>query len=268
MSPTSGPPGTTVSVSGTGCSPGLVLTSSQDFVQVSATTAPPSTTRFSVSTNGSWGGTFAVPAGAPALPAAVTALCFSDGLQSLLSIYLPKVFTVSAASPTTTVASATTTVAPAPTTVATTPSTQHTPPTTHPSVGSTTPGPRPPHGTPGTAAPGDPISTPGDGTGPIIGGIAGGGNGPGRGPGPGSVATTPTRSATKSVKASSDDAKVSAADLRAPGLPGSDSKGAAGLGWLAWLLVIVGLTALVTFGLWLYRSRRGTLEPDESAVLQ
>ena len=41
MSPTSGPPGTTVSVSGTGCAPGLLLSPSQDFVAVSATTAPP-----------------------------------------------------------------------------------------------------------------------------------------------------------------------------------------------------------------------------------
>ncbi len=37
MSPTSGPPGTSVHVSGTGCAPGLFLSSDQDFVEVSST---------------------------------------------------------------------------------------------------------------------------------------------------------------------------------------------------------------------------------------
>ena len=40
VSPSSGPPGTVVDVSGTACSPGITVTSSQDYVQVSSTVLP------------------------------------------------------------------------------------------------------------------------------------------------------------------------------------------------------------------------------------
>ena len=38
LSPTSGPPGTVVHVGGTGCSPGVSLSATSDFVEVTATT--------------------------------------------------------------------------------------------------------------------------------------------------------------------------------------------------------------------------------------
>lgn len=212
MSPTSGPPGTSVHVSGTGCSPGLLLAPSQDFVQVASATVPPTSTRFAVTTNGSWSGNFVVPTNAAALPAAVTALCVSDGLQSLLTIYTPATFTVTTA-PTTTTA---TTPATAP---ATTPTTNRSTPTTHPHSGSTTPGSGSGGGTPTSEPPGGTVSTPGDGTGgSVIGNIGGNRSGsttPGNaGSGVGtSVGDTTAPSATGSGGATAGAKAAHAADL-------------------------------------------------------
>ena len=105
LSPTSGPVGTQVTVSGTGCSPGLVLTS-LDHVTVSAPTLL-STFDVPVAANGSWQGTFTVSSGAPSLPIAVAALCVTDNLPSLLTVYVPQTFTVTQATTTTTRASTT-----------------------------------------------------------------------------------------------------------------------------------------------------------------
>ena len=216
MSPTSGPPGTSVHVSGTGCSPGLLLAPSQDFVQVASATVPPTSTRFAVTTNGSWSGNFVVPTNAAALPAAVTALCVSDGLQSLLTIYTPATFTVTTAPTTTTATTPATTPATAP---ATTPTTNRSTPTTHPHSGSTTPGSSSGGGTPTSEPPGGTVSTPGDGTGgSVIGNIGGNRSGsttPGNaGSGVGtSVGDTTAPSATGSGGATAGAKAAHAADL-------------------------------------------------------
>ena len=138
MSPASGPAGTEVSVGGAGCAPGLLL-SSLDRVVVTMASAPPVSVQSDAS-GGAWSGTVTVPANVAAAPAVVTALCFTDGLQSLLTIYTPKTFTITAAAaPTTT---------PVTTTV---PETADQPPATVPPVGGPTPTTRP--GSPPTTRP-------------------------------------------------------------------------------------------------------------------
>jgi hypothetical protein len=252
MSPTSGPPGTSVHVSGIGCAPGILLSSSRDFVQVSSTAGVPTSTRFAVSTNGSWSGSLVVPANAPAGPATVTALCFSDALPSLLTIYLPAVFTVTTGTATT---------------VATTT------PTTRPHAGSTVPGSGSPGGSPATAGPGgpgaspaDPVSTPGDGTGAVFDGNGGGSSYRGT---HSSVGTAPTASqAASAVRAQGAANAARAADLSAPSLLASGDRSSGGLGWLVWLLVILALVGVIAFAAWIYRSRRHTLAPDVPAELQ
>jgi hypothetical protein len=252
MSPTSGPPGTSVHVSGTGCAPGILLASSQDFVQVSSTTGPTSS-RFAVTTNGSWNGSFVVPANAPAAPATVTALCFSDALQSLQTIYLPAVFTVTTGTSTT---------------VATTP------PTTQPHAGSTIPGGSgSPGGAPPTAGPGDPgsspadpVSTPGDRTAAVFDGNGSGSSNRGGGS---SITAEPTTSGTVSTARAHRGTNVArAADLNAPSLAASGGKRSAALGWLVWLLLISALIALVAFAVWIYWTRRHAPAPDAAAELQ
>jgi len=78
LSPTSGPAGTVVSVNGSGCSPGLVVSSALDYVQVAIGTAPPTSAQLAVAANGTWNGTLMIPSNAAAAPAAVTPICVSD----------------------------------------------------------------------------------------------------------------------------------------------------------------------------------------------
>ena len=152
MSPASGPAGTEVSVGGAGCAPGLLL-SSLDRVVVTMASAPPVSVQIPVTSGGTWSGTVTVPANAAAAPAVVTVLCFTDGLQSLLTIYTPKTFTITAAAaPTTT---------PVTTTV---PETAEQPPAAVPPVGGPTP----------TTRPGSPPTTRPDAGGPVAGGPVGG----------------------------------------------------------------------------------------------
>ena len=66
LAPTSGPTGTVVSVSGSGCTPGLVRSSSLDYVQVAMTTVPSTSAHLAVAANGTWQGTLTVPANAAA----------------------------------------------------------------------------------------------------------------------------------------------------------------------------------------------------------
>lgn len=257
MSPTSGPPGTSVHVSGTGCAPGILLASSNDFVEVSSTTGPTSS-RFAVKTDGSWNGSFVVPANAPAAPAPVTASCISDGLQSLLTIYRPAVFTVTAGTSTT---------------VATTPPTTGATPTTQPRAGSTVPGAGSPGGAPPTAGPGgpgsspaDPVSTPGDGTTAVF---DGNGSGSSHRGGGSSIGAAPTTSGTVSTARAHGGTNVArAADLNAPSLAASGDKRSAGLGWLVWLLLVLALIALVAFAAWIYWTRRHAPTPDAAVDLQ
>jgi len=250
LSPTSGPPGTSVHISGTGCSPGVLLSSAQDFVEVSSPTLLPVDTRFAVAANGSWGGVFTVPANAPAVPATVTAVCMSDGLPSLQTIYGPAVFVVSAGSTSTTV---TVTVPQSGTTIPT----NGTTPTTRPHPESTSPGPVPPGVTPTTAGPGGP----GSGTDPVAPPGHDVGNGPSGSAGPtlGPSTTSPGSTAVKGTHGDGDVA--SAADLRAPSLAAPATKGSGGVGWLLWLLVLVVLGLLAFWG-WVYRTRRHSPEPD------
>jgi hypothetical protein len=265
LSPTSGPPGTTVHVSGTGCSPGLVLSPAQDFVQVGSATVPPTSSRFAVAANGSWSGTFAVPANATAAPAAVSALCVSDGLQSLLTIYLPQTFTVTAAPAPTTVPTTTPTTSPTttPTTGSTSPSTGTGPPTSRPTnttvhSGPTTPGTGPHSGPPTTTPAGSTVSTPGDGTGAVIGG-GGDTTGSGR---PSSSGGAGKPSATGTGKTASPGITGTAADLSTPSLSDVTEKNSGAFGWLAWILIIAALSALLGFLGWLYWTRYRRVAPD------
>ncbi len=158
LSPTSGPPGTVVNISGAGCSPGLTVSSSSDYVAVSGPTKQASM-RIPVRANGSWHGSFTVSANATAgtspLGAPVLALCVSDGLPSITTVYTPQTFTITAA-PTTTTPRTTNPTTPTPTT--------HRP-------GSTTPPTRrnapPPGGTTSTApvSGGPPPAAPGGSSG-------------------------------------------------------------------------------------------------------
>jgi hypothetical protein len=100
VAPSSGPPGTRITVSGTGCSPGLSVSHSQDYVSVSASTFGVDEHAF-VDAAGSWSTTLVVPASAPAGPVSISAVCMTDGLPSLVTVYTPQTFTVTAASTTT-----------------------------------------------------------------------------------------------------------------------------------------------------------------------
>src|SRR5690349_14528601 len=88
LSPHAGPPGPVVQVSGAGCNPGLLGSAQTDFVSVTA----PSMgvlVRIPTHANGTWSGSFTVPASASAGAAAVSASCVSGGLSSLTTIYTP-----------------------------------------------------------------------------------------------------------------------------------------------------------------------------------
>jgi len=260
MSPTSGPAGTSVHVSGTGCAPGIVVSAGADYVQVSSTTLVPTNTQFAVGTNGSWNGVFVVPANAPAAPATVTAACFSDGLPSLQTIYRPQVFSVTAVSPTT---------VPTPSTTATT-LVIGTTPTTRPHSGTTNPGSgSPAGGTPTSAGPSDPgsnpgdsVSTPGDTTGGVF---DGGGGGPSKPGGSAATGANPDPSATASAKPAHGGADAArAADLSTPSLIAGGDRSSGGLGWLAWSLVILALLALLGVASWFYWTRRQEPAPNAS----
>jgi hypothetical protein len=95
VSPSSGPPGTVVSVSGTGCTPGPVVAAGADYVKITSTTLPISVD-IAVAGNGSWHGQFTVPASPVLGVGLVAATCFSDGVPSSTT-YSPQSFTVTAA---------------------------------------------------------------------------------------------------------------------------------------------------------------------------
>jgi hypothetical protein len=254
MAPASGPAGTVVSVSGGGCAPGLLLSSSLDRVVVTMATVPPTTAQIPVSSGGAWSGSITVPAGAAAAPALVTPVCFSDGLQSLLTIYTPKTFTVTAAAAPTT----TTPNDPPPTTL---PEQTQQPPVTQPPGG---------HGNnpTSTTKPGATHTTPPGGGGPIA-GVPGGGSsspgaadpgstdggstdgGSGAAPGGKPAAAGHSRAETVSV----------AANLQAPDLGGADAPGdGSGLGWIGWLALVLLLGGAVAGGLLFRRYRDSEAE--------
>ena len=231
LSPTSGPPGTVVSFAGTACTPGFSAAS--DYVEIRAP-AFQVVVRAPVAANGSWHGSFTVPASAPAtgLASLVLATCYSDGFVSITTIYSAQTFTVTAP--------------PATTTTNTTPTT----PTTKPGgSGGTTP---PTHGDPGPDGGNEPGSTV-----PVFGGVppdSSGGN-TGGGAHNGGSATKPPGAKKADVSRATHRA-ARAADLSVPALPAARVAGTGGLGWLAWLLVSVLLVSAVGAPLWLRRSRR------------
>jgi hypothetical protein len=255
LAPTSGPPGTHVAVSGTGCSPGLTLSAS-DFVAVAAPTFGVTVQR-PVEADGSWHGTFKVPADAVAGDAAVAAVCVTDGLPSLTTLYTPQVFTVTTASATTT------TSQPPPTTTGGTTPTTTGGTTPKPGGGST---PTTPGGPPPDTGGGSEPST----TVPTSDGVPSGG--PNGGPG-GGEAGNKSGAGARPVKADVDRAPRRAtpmgraADLRAPELSAARINDMSELDWLAWTLLIALVVAAVAAPLVLRRIRsRDTGTPTTGDV--
>jgi hypothetical protein len=243
MSPASGPGGTTVSVSGAGCAPGLLLSSSQDRVVVTLASVPAASVQIPVSSGGGWSGSVTVPGNAAAGSAPVTALCLTDGLQSLLTIYSPQTFTVTAGPTAPTTQPVTTTV----------PAATHQPTATlPPPTGGPTPTTRP--GSTPTTQPavggGGPVGGPGGGSSTPGGGTAGPASPGGSGASPGArhQGAPGTRAGTVSV----------AADLRSPNLASADvAADGRGLGWIGWLALALLLAGLAGGGLLFRRYRAG-----------
>jgi hypothetical protein len=235
LSPTSGPPGTTVNFAGTACSPGLTREAESDYAEITAPAFHVSM-RAPVADNGSWHGSFKVPANAPTgLPSLVLAVCYSDGWPSFTTIYSAQTFTVTAPPSTTT-----------PTTTSTTPTT----PTTKPGgSGGTTP---PTNGDPGPGGGNEPGSTA-----PAFGGFPPDSSGDNT---RGGAATKPPGTKKADVSRATHRA-ARAADLSVPGLPAAQVSGTGGLGWLAWLLVLVLVVSAVGAPFWLRRSRRSQADP-------
>jgi hypothetical protein len=233
LSPHAGPPGTVVHVSGAGCNPGLLGSSQTDFVSVNAPTLRV-VLRAPVSANGSWSGSFTVPAdGGSGSSAAVAAVCVSSGLQSLTTIYSPQTFTVTAPPATTT------------------PGTS----TTRPGTGGTTPGSTP---TPGTLRPDHPSTVVADpSAGPHVTGDTAGTRvtSPGDTGSPaGSHAPSTTGPASGKTKhsASAGAATLQQADLGSYVGSGDES----GLGWLSGLLLLALLIAAIGAPSMIWRARR------------
>ena len=242
MSRGSGPPGTHVGVSGSGCAPGLLLPS--NFVTVAAATVPPTSVDLPVQANGSWSGSFTVPANAAAAPAAVSAVCLSSGLPSLLTIYTPKTFTVTGNLVPTSLALPSPTLPGTP--AITTPSDPGAP---HPGTSSPVAAPNdrvehgPPGGTVGTAGSADSKA---------------GGEAPG-------WATIGTAAWAERHFNSGPGAR--AAELSSPALLASRGGDGAGLGWLLWVLALILPIAGGGFYLWMRHARRpdvADLEADSA----
>jgi hypothetical protein len=248
LAPTSGPPGTHVTVSGTGCSPGLTLSSS-DFVAVAAPTFGLTVQR-PVEADGSWHGTFKVPSDAVAGDASVAAVCVTDGLPALTTLYTPQMFTV------TTTSQTTTSQPPPPTTGGTTPGT-----TPKPGPGGSTPTTR--GGPPDTGGGAEPSTT----TVPTSEGVPSGGPDGGGG---GGVAGDNSGAAARPVKAEVHRAPrraARAADLSAPELSAARIHDMSELDWLAWTLLIALVVAAVAAPMLLRRLRgRDTRTPTTGDV--
>jgi hypothetical protein len=128
ISPSSGPTGTAITVSGAECGDGSPATVTIHLV-VGDTIVATTTVPIAGGGNGKWSGSITVPAGTAAGAIQVNANCFSSEAEQEFS-YVPGSFTVTAPAPTTTTtsttvvvqqATTTTTVPPAPVAPAATP---------------------------------------------------------------------------------------------------------------------------------------------------
>ena len=265
MSPAAGPPGTVVHVGGTGCAPGIAVSPTQDQVNVTST-ALSFSTNLPVAANGSWSGSIAVPATAPAGPGLVVAACFTDGLPSLVATYAPRTFTV--------------TSAPAPV-GGTTPTTTHSTPTTAPTPPATIPratpttlstGATPGSPTGGSTPSGNGGAHPGPGT-TAVGGPGGTGT-PHGGTGVGTAADRPARgtgkhSGTAGALAPSRPnvaETASAAGLPEPSLARASRNDGGDPVWRLWLILFVLVAAASALLWWWQRRPPGDSEPAGEAL--
>ncbi len=95
LSRTSGPPGTSVTISGANCSPGVTIDPTADYVRIASTLV---TAQAPVAADGSWHVTASI-SGVPAAegPAPIGAVCVTDNVPSLTTVYAPATFTVTSA---------------------------------------------------------------------------------------------------------------------------------------------------------------------------
>ena len=238
LSPRSGPPGTVVHVSGTGCTPGLLGSPQSDFVEVSAPTFKV-TVRLPVSASGAWRGTFTVPPNV-ALPSTVTATCVAGSVPSLTTIYTPRSFMVTSPAATTT-------------------------PTTKPHTTHSTPTTRPKPPTEGTVVvPGHPSVTGAPTGNPHAPNDSSGGDG-NRSAGGSPGAPTHRHAVGKTAHgATADPATLQQAVLGS--LTPSDRDD--GLGWLGGLLLVALLIAASGAALLIWRARlarEAAVADDEAA---
>jgi len=232
LSPHAGPPGTVVHVSGAGCNPGLLGSPQTDYVSVTAPTLRVSF-RVPVSANGSWSGSFTVPAdGGSGSSATVTAVCVSGGFASLTTIYSPQTFTVTAPPATTT------------------PGTS----TTRPGSRGTTPGTNRP-GHPGTVfVPDYPSTVVGvpSGNRHVTPGTAG--TGPGDTGSPAGTHATSTTGAPGKTKQPASGGPASLQEANLATLMPARNDGS--LGWLAALMLLALVVAAAGASLSIWRARR------------
>ena len=260
VSPSSGPPGTVVKVSGTGCSPGINGPSPQDYVRVSSTIFGLPTDVL-VDGGGSWQAFFTVSSNAIGA-GLVGAACFTDGFPSLTTTYTPQGFIVTGNPPPTTTKTPTTPTTARQTTVTPPPdpgtSAPGATPTTSPTNGSTpgsTGGGTPDGGSPGSGGPG------GGGSGGPGGSVAlpGGGSGTTGSNGDPGGSTSGAIGSPAGSKAGPTSG-ATAAGLRDPRLASSTSShGDSGSLWILWL-VLIALAAGALALLWWWQHR----EPGEA----
>ena len=241
VAPSSGPPGTTFTVSGSGCGPGL-FASSSDYVSVSSTSLPLDV-HVPVNSAGSWSRSFTVPGGSLPVPAVIAAVCITDGLPSLTTIYTPGTFVVTAATAPTTVPP------PPPPTTPTTSSPTGTTPTTKGTTASTKPGSKGSGSGSGGGGTGTGTRSGSSSAGSGRGGSARSGNGNGNGGG--------------AVTAAGTKRSGAVAGLRSPELVGDTRSPTSGMNGWWWALLAVVVAGAI--GTWLWLRRRDPSAPGPAA---
>ncbi len=218
ISPSSGPAGTAVSISGAGCSPGVSVDANNDYVRLVSTLF---TVQVGVRADGSWH-TTAIVGGLPVPgPAPITATCVTDGAPSQETQYNPAVFTVTSGSATPTTAPGTT-------------------PTTKPGGGNNGGG-----GSNGGGANGGGGGAGTDGSnGADANGGAGANGDAGAGTGSGAAGSGKVAlSAKAKTPKTSAEGVVDALGVGLGNNASANGGGSSGIGWLWWLLLIVAAAA-------------------------